>query len=290
MHRDSLGSCFKNNGVWVAKHDSETYSINPINLHFYSGFIEMVFKREYIDNHINLIRWVIRILFALMVFWVIFEGLLGESSSLLVGLRIFTCILFLGIVIYTTFNHYHMHFIAVTWTICLFVIILKFVLEVSFAREGGLTSAIAPMVMYVLLNPDWMKINYLNFLHIILMVISIAVYGDAHDLNNIELGALIIYYFIMIVAITIICATIGYWLERGERNEFKIIRETESEFVKSQNVLGCLLPQFVKDRVKDGVRYIAEEQGEVTVIFCDIVDFDIICDIYTPKELTDWID
>jgi hypothetical protein len=66
----------------------------------------MVFKKEFIQAHIGMIRWVIRLLFVLMVFWVIFEGLLGESSSLLVGLRLFLCILFLGIVIYTSFPHY----------------------------------------------------------------------------------------------------------------------------------------------------------------------------------------
>jgi hypothetical protein len=42
--------------------------------------------------------------------------------------------------------------------------------------------------------------------------------------------------------------------------------------------------------VNDGVRYIAEEQGEVTIFFCDIVDFDIIVDLYDPNELTDLID
>jgi class 3 adenylate cyclase len=42
--------------------------------------------------------------------------------------------------------------------------------------------------------------------------------------------------------------------------------------------------------VNDGVRYIAEEQGEVTVIFCDIVDFDILVDQYDPNELTQLID
>jgi class 3 adenylate cyclase len=55
-------------------------------------------------------------------------------------------------------------------------------------------------------------------------------------------------------------------------------------------VLKCLLPQFVRDRVKEGARYIAEEQGEVTILFCFIMDFDKICSIFEPKELTDWLD
>ena len=55
---------------------------------------------------------------------------------------------------------------------------------------------------------------------------------------------------------------------------------------RSQNALGCLLPGFVKDRVKSGARYIAEDQGEVTIIFIDIADFDKLCATYDPVELT----
>ena len=51
-----------------------------------------------------------------------------------------------------------------------------------------------------------------------------------------------------------------------------------------------MLPQFVRERVKEGVRYIAESQGDVTIVFCDICDFEGICKNYKPAELTSFLD
>jgi len=51
-----------------------------------------------------------------------------------------------------------------------------------------------------------------------------------------------------------------------------------------------MLPKFVKDRVKEGSRYIADDQGEVTVIFCDIVDFDLIFAQYEPADFISLLD
>jgi hypothetical protein len=40
------------------------------------------------------------------------------------------------------------------------------------------------MLMYVLFNVDWMKINYLNGLHILLMIISVSVFGTSTGLSS----------------------------------------------------------------------------------------------------------
>jgi phospholipid-translocating ATPase len=51
-----------------------------------------------------------------------------------------------------------------------------------------------------------------------------------------------------------------------------------------------LLPKFVKNRVKRGARYIAEAKTEVSVIFCDICEFEKICRDYSPQELVIFLD
>jgi hypothetical protein len=81
-------------------------------------------------------------------------------------------------VIYTSTKHYKKNFVSVTWTVMLFVIILKFIIDASFAQTGALSAAIAPMIMYVIFNVGWMKINYISFLNIFLHLITIAVYAE----------------------------------------------------------------------------------------------------------------
>ena len=62
-------------------------------------------------------------------------------------------------------------------------------------------------------------------------------------------------------------------------------KKLEYKFQKGHDILGYLLPGFVKERVKQGIRYIADYQSSVTILFCDICDFDKICAMHTPNEL-----
>ena len=50
------------------------------------------------------------------------------------------------------------------------------------------------------------------------------------------------------------------------------------------------MPEFVRKRVKDGERYIADDKGIVTVLFFDMCCFDDIVVLYTPQELTTFLD
>lgn len=102
--------------------------------------------------------------------------------------------------------------------------------------------------------------------------------------------ALALTGFILLVAITITSGFIGYFLERARRFEHKLMNIAENGVEKMQTILSYLLPAFVRNRVKKGVRYIAEDQGTVTVLFCDIYDFDRICQEYPPTELTAFLD
>ena len=71
-----------------------------------------------------------------------------------------------------------------------------------------------------------------------------------------------------------------------QRKEFLDIQSISIEVEKSSTILGYLLPSFVRNRVKNGARYIAEEKGIVSIVFCDIYNFDKILKMYTTKELT----
>jgi len=61
------------------------------------------------------------------------------------------------------------------------------------------------------------------------------------------------------------------------RREFKLLNLNMMETERYKDVFTYLLPAFVRNRVKEGDREIAEDQGIVSIIFCDIVDFDSIC-------------
>lgn len=90
----------------------------------------------------------------------------------------------------------------------------------------------------------------------------------------------IAYLIILNLQISIICGILSYYVDLLNRNQYAFYKNTEIKLENVSNILGYLLPAFVKKRVKDGVRYIAEDKGTVSVLFCDICDFDKIVSEY----------
>ncbi len=44
QYADDISKVFRNVGTWESKNEAQAYEFNPKNLHFYSGFVEKMFK------------------------------------------------------------------------------------------------------------------------------------------------------------------------------------------------------------------------------------------------------
>ena len=82
----------------------------------------------------------------------------------------------------------------------------------------------------------------------------------------------------------------SYFIDKSERLEFNLVQQVQINIQKTKSVLSYLLPAFVRNRVKDGMRTFSEDQGIVSIIFCDIYNFEEILRLYSPKELTVFLD
>jgi magnesium-transporting ATPase (P-type)/class 3 adenylate cyclase len=125
---------------------------------------------------------------------------------------------------------------------------------------------------------------------IVLIVSLIFIVVQEYDKNDSDSILIILFYDILNLGILSICVYIAYVHDLNQRNQFIILQKNEIQHAKVNKILSYFLPEFVKKRVKDGVRYIAEDKGTVTVIFIDICDFDLITDEYPPQALTSFLD
>jgi|Transcript_35431 hypothetical protein len=100
----------------------------------------------------------------------------------------------------------------------------------------------------------------------------------------------ITYYLITPISIGLLCAIMGYYVIKDAKTQYQLLKTTEDEYQRAYSILSFLLPDFVKARVKDGTTYIAEDKGTVSIIFCDICDFDKITNDYSPDELISFLD
>ncbi|EAR93104.2 adenylate/guanylate cyclase domain protein (macronuclear) [Tetrahymena thermophila SB210] len=95
------------------------------------------------------------------------------------------------------------------------------------------------------------------------------------------------------ISLSIILFTLGYCLfciqtkyqyETVERQDYLSQNKLRIESAKINNILAILLPKFVRDRISNtGEIQLAENQGEVAVLFCDICDFDNILQSESEK-------
>lgn len=67
-----------------------------------------------------------------------------------------------------------------------------------------------------------------------------------------------------------------YEKERVYRNIFLTDRVIKKENKSIDQLLSILVPEAVKDCLIDGTHILSEDQGNVTVLFCDICNFDEI--------------
>ncbi|CAG9320535.1 unnamed protein product [Blepharisma stoltei] len=99
-----------------------------------------------------------------------------------------------------------------------------------------------------------------------------------------------IEFMTILISIVLQAAVIGYFTEKSNRKRYVLMKKVEIEVEKSQQVLDVVLPAFVRKRVKDGIRYIAEDQGVVTVLFCEICQFEEIISAFPQSEVSYFID
>ncbi|CAG9325164.1 unnamed protein product [Blepharisma stoltei] len=147
-----------------------------------------------------------------------------------------------------------------------------------------------PLILIGLCN-DWAFSLILTF--IMCIFVSTSAIIEISLIDDLSSSEVILHSFEFVTvyfSIWLTSAFIGYFTEKYNRNKFILIKKVEIEVEKSKQVLECVLPNFVRKRVKDGARYIADDQGIVTVLFCDIYNFEDIIEGYSPQELTAFLD
>ena len=81
-----------------------------------------------------------------------------------------------------------------------------------------------------------------------------------------------------------------YIQELEKKTQFVNGHRKVRNFIKLKSILNILVPSMVRDRIRSGKKNFAEEEGEVTIIFIDIYQFDAIVKIYTGQELLTFLD
>ncbi|OMJ78300.1 hypothetical protein SteCoe_21934 [Stentor coeruleus] len=287
--KNALGDLYVNTSNWKSKVQDEKFAMSKITLKFVFAHIEKKFTENFIRSNLKLFKWTIAFLWLLVILWTVFGALLMEVSMDYTLARIVisaACSLMLFL-LWT--EHFLKNYKFYILLLIFITLLTKFTLEITFSKTSILATALVPSVTFLILNVGWFYILVLNILNITLFVISISTeYSLVYNPEDAALLAATNIVFVLAISLT--SAVAGYFLEISRRIQDKLHNKAHRGVEKIQSILSIMLPPFVRNRVKEGVRYIADDQGEVTILFCDICDFDSICKEYTPPEISTFLD
>ncbi|OMJ84449.1 hypothetical protein SteCoe_14400 [Stentor coeruleus] len=277
---------FTDSTVWKILPKDNSFEINKKTLKFKSLFKEREYVNSFFSNHIKHLRIAISCLFIIASANFI---LVMVDVPTILDLGYYTVIptilpLFLLIGTYhknINWNSFYLLIFAVTVIVCLTD-------AYSSTYSTIFRYPIFMIVFGIAFSYNWIEsVIQVSILYIISVVLCIV------ETNRVEpegIYVVVFHWAIIIFTFGVLILLICYSRTLARRNDFGYIQKVEIEVEKASNILSYLLPEFVKKRVKEGVRYIAEDKGTVSVVFCDMYDFDKIINLYTPQELTYFLD
>lgn len=289
-YNSGLHKVYRNYKGWNTNEEAEVYEINPFTVQFKSTYTEIKYKNFYYAYQIRALRMSVSILAFVAVIYTVIAAGLGDSEPGATVIRAGFAIILIGMLVWTMFRSFKKVYIRAILVLVTVAVFGKFVLEIISNSDGTLAASFTPPYIFTLFCVDYFSISLLSVASIVLTQISEALYLSNENESGRAFALIILRLLILTLGISAISAAEGYTAEVNNRERFKLIEISQIEIQKTQSILSFLLPAFVKERVKDGARYIAEDQGTVTIVFCDIYDFDGICADYAPSELTDFLD
>ena len=288
-YSSSLETLYKSTFASTTKTEEDQFALNPYTLRFVISYVEKKFAENFIRDNLVLFKFTVVFLWALMILWCIFGGtLLNADLGYILGRIILTicCSVFL-FMLWT--DHFLKHYIFYMCLAILITLFSKFGLELGFNKTSLLATSLISAVTFLVLNVSWVYIVLLNGLNVVLFAISLSLeYSSSYSQGYASL--VILSSVLLVLSIALTSGIVGYYCDLTHRAEHRLITQAQSDTERTQSILSLMLPHFVRKRVQEGVRYIAESQGDVAIVFCDICDFEGICKNYRPAELTSFLD
>ena len=269
------------------KQEIESLSFEKTTLRFLSSEKEKDYNRNKIQDNLKVFR-------GLLVSSLVCLCLLTVCISLLHSLDSYShysilpiiLILLCSLVIYSYSRKFYKTFrilLASYYVLTLVFLIIAGELFDFYYIEAN---CVLIPIFLIAFNSDWLYMASIAFLSLIPTISNSVQYYQTQPYPPETSLSFLLFY------ISLLCnsAAVGYSIDKTKRQEFILIQKVENEVDKSKNILSYLLPAFVRKRVKDGVKYISDDQGTVSIFFCDIMDFEEIVAAFTPLELTTFLD
>ncbi|EGR30375.1 hypothetical protein IMG5_133420 [Ichthyophthirius multifiliis] len=265
--------------------NEQNSEMNKFSLQFKNNDLENQFRQNLIKNWFYFNRMSqlasVILLEGLIMLQVTINKIDNQYFVIIIGYAV--SVIFLGIFLILLFSSKgEKQFFKINFCLFFIRIFCKIAVDLYIDIDNSLFTILYGFFFnfIVLGRPDF--ILYANFLQTFIFFIRYAI-KSLDNKTNIQIYiTLSIILYTLVIAIQLIYVKynvkkIYILLIKIERHDYLSQNKLRIESAKINNILSILLPKFVRDRISNtGEVQLAENQGEVGVLFCDICDFDQI--------------
>jgi len=223
--------------------------------------------------------------FFLLVFggYILGQSILTEEASYTYSrLGVFLGFLVLSVGLFT--YQFRTFYFEITFFLTLLVYSAKIAFDWTVQADSTLAAALIPMATTVLFNAHTYWIVAANLVYFIAYAIRLIILFDVDEKGDYPSDRTFITFYILwslivlLGGINAVISALIYKVERQQRGEFVGDTKVKLQLTKTNDILSILLPKFIKEKISrlGNDKSLAEDQGEVAIIFCDIMDFDKI--------------
>ncbi|EQC39924.1 hypothetical protein SDRG_02580 [Saprolegnia diclina VS20] len=263
--------------------DNVDVTLHPFSLAFLgkrSAVLEAEYASAFRSREVVRIRRVVALAAFLFLLNVLVQYFVGSATSLYVGSRI---LLLLCALAYTRFAssrwflaHYDLCVILPMAGTGLFI-------SATITDQGYVSSTLFPIALFAVFRVRFtyaLSLAIANYLVYVLFAISLPSTSAA------GLG-----YFTGYIGLLMAFAAHGCWrVQVAMRHDFLQHRSLAMEEKRARAILEHMLPRHVMAKLQSGDPIISEADDDVTILFCDVVDFTQLMQRYSPAQVVSLLD
>jgi len=280
------------------------YSI--VTLRFLSPAQESAFKTFLSKQAAQLFRMCLASFVFATFMWFVYELLItynASSAELLVAISCLPGSAMIAWFLRTAAFENRAEWIIVTAV--MLGIACKHCYDIFEEHTGLLFNAYFPIFIIAGLRVRFTFISLVLLYHMVSLLLRYWLLTDAFPSSRSEQelltggGELPAAYFVLMLGITSLSSHYAYMLEKIMRKDFFVLDSIWRSKNQAVEILNGMFPKEVVDHVlmkvrkwegMPGMRKLQEDRGMVTILFCDIFDFDGITQKLKPMELVQLLD
>lgn len=290
---------FKNDLVSVFKYveTNSNYEVattnyfSPFTLKYSSCIREKNYQSSILKQRLK--QYKIFLIFSILLGFLLIIGQIAESNILIRFIVVQVIMILFSLVILILLNRKRSDKTTLILLKIIYIVYqISVVFSYIFADFGStlpITSMLYILIYFFFITEDWMVMVIANTIGTIFIIVNV-LSNYKITLSYFDYKVACVQFIVLYFSSGLALVIITYKLKAYDLNQFNLLKSVEEDHEKVNSVLDYLLPTFVRKRVKNGVRYIADDQAEVSVLFCYILDFEKIVAEYSIEELTGFLD